>query len=69
MEAYQLQQHAIQIGQAVSALIEMEAMKAANSVRESNNEAPAYSEQDFNNLLVMYDLGHNGIFGKSTNFF
>lgn len=69
MEAYQLQEHAKQINDATAALIEMEAMKAANLNRESKGEAPAYGEADFKELLELYDLGYNSNIEKSRRFF
>lgn len=64
-----LNQHANQFNQAVSALIELEAMKAENKNRENQGLSPAYGEKDFMNLLDQYDLGYNGCVNKSRNFF
>ena len=47
--------------QAVSALIELEAMKAENRDRKWRGETPAYGESDFMNLLVKYPIGHNDV--------
>jgi hypothetical protein len=53
---------------AVSAMIELEAMKAENKVRESRNESPAYYEDNFMNLLEQYQLGYKNNHEKFHRF-
>lgn len=54
-----------QMNEAVSALIELEGMKAANKEREMQGLALAYDEGAFADLLKTYELGHNGNVSKS----
>jgi hypothetical protein len=49
--------------QVACALIEMEAMKAANWMREMQGHTIAYGEEAFNNLVVKYGIGHNDVIG------
>lgn len=50
-------------GQIACALIEMEAMRAANQVRAGSGSAPAYGEDAFMELLIKYPISHNSILG------
>jgi hypothetical protein len=63
-----LPEHARQMNDAVSAMIELEAMKAENKVRESRNESPAYYEDNFMNLLEQYQLGYKNNHEKFHRF-
>lgn len=45
--------------QAACALIEMEAMKAANWMREMKGETIAYGEEAFMDLISTYGIHHN----------
>lgn len=47
--------------QTASALIELEAMKSANSERERHGEAPAWGEGEFLSLIDKYQLSHNAV--------
>lgn len=58
-------EHSKQFNEAVSALIELESMKAANKARELLGESLAYSDKDFIELLGTYELGHNGNVSKA----
>ena len=50
------QRAALIFARAVSAMIEMEGMKAANKLREMNGDALAYDEGAFCNLIQNYGL-------------
>jgi hypothetical protein len=50
---------------AASALIECEAMKAANAEREARGEALAYGEESFRKLQTDNGLGWNQIMGST----
>jgi len=65
----QLYEHASQFNQAVSALIEMEAMKAQNQAMAQAGNPPMYLEADFLNLLELHDLGYNSCVEKKRRFF
>ena len=54
-----LRNHAQVIECAVTALIELEGMKAENAVRAHRGESPAYDEAAFTNLLNYSGLGYN----------
>jgi hypothetical protein len=47
--------------QVAAATIEVEAMKATNRVRWQQNQALAYTEEDFIKLIDKYGLGHNQV--------
>lgn len=47
--------------QIASALIELEAMKAENANRSRMNQAQAYTEEAFMELINKYQLGHNSV--------
>jgi len=47
--------------EAVSALSELEAMKAANQEREMQGYSPAYGEEDFRALQDRFVISHNGV--------
>ena len=47
--------------QVAAATIEVEAMKATNKVRWQQNQALAYTEEDFIKLIDKYQLGHNQV--------
>lgn len=68
MNEQTLREHAKQFNEAVSALIELEAMKAENTEREQRGESLAYNEEAFMNLLGEYNLGHNLNIHKSLLF-
>lgn len=61
-------EHAKQINEATSALIEMEAMKAENRQRELNGQSLAWGFADFQCLLETYGLGYNGCIVKLGRF-
>ncbi len=50
--------------QIACALIEMEGMKTENMQRQNCNQTLAYTEKDFTNLIVKYDLGHNDVLSE-----
>jgi len=62
-------EHARQFNEAVSALIELEAMKADNKQRELKGKSLSYDENDFLNLFERYGLGHNGVAAKCGDFY
>ena len=49
--------------QAVAAEIELESMLVTNIERFHKNEAPAYSELAFKQLIERYCIGHNAVIG------
>lgn len=49
--------------QAICALAEIEAMKAANFEREQQGYALAYGEDAFYNVIEKYCIHHNGVLG------
>ena len=49
--------------QSVCALIELEAMKAANKERELRGEMLAYHEEVIMELFSKYSIGHNDVIG------
>lgn len=56
------EQHAAYINaQAAAARIELEAMKAANWMREMQGHTIAYGEEDFLALIDKYGLHHNAV--------
>lgn len=63
-----LREHAIQISEAVGALIELESMKAANQQRIADGYALAYDEDALMELQRTFRLGVNDIVEKSRNF-
>ena len=63
-----LREHAMQFNMAVSALIELEAMRAANIEREQNGLSLAYGEDQIRGILDEYGLGYNHCIEKSRNF-
>jgi hypothetical protein len=63
-----LQQFARQINEAVSALIELEAMKAENQQREAEGCSPAYTYDQIMNLQNQYALDYNSIVDKYREF-
>ena len=68
MENPDLKEHALQFNMAVSALIELEAMRAANIERERNGLSPAYGESQIREIFDEYGLGYNNCIAKSRNF-
>ena len=48
-----------QMNKAISAMIELEGMKAANKEREMQGKSLAYGEDAFQALLRQYEFGHN----------
>ena len=63
-----LQLFARQINEAVSALIELEAMKADNQQRESESNSPAYTSEQIMDLKCKYALDYNSIIDKYREF-
>jgi hypothetical protein len=61
-------EHAKQINEATSALIEMEGMKARNELVKLQGNIPEYDFGDFDRLLEKYELGYNGCIIKSQKF-
>lgn len=57
-----------QINEAVSALIELEAMKADNQQRESEGNSPAYTSEQIMDLQCKYSLDYNSIIDKYREF-
>lgn len=49
---------------AVKAMIEAMAMRATNKERESNGEAPAYTEKDFKALIEENEIHPNAIISR-----
>lgn len=49
------------IAQSSCAMIEAVGMQVANKQRESVGKSPAYSEQDFYDLVEKYGISHNVI--------
>jgi hypothetical protein len=45
----------------VAALVELEAMKAANFERQLNNESLAYNENTIAEIIQKYGIHHNAI--------
>ena len=64
-----LQMHAMQMNEAISALIELEAMKAENKQREAEGNSPAYTYEQIINLQKEYSLDYNRIIEKMRDFF
>ena len=60
-DVVRMQNIAYVITQMTSAMIELEAMKAANTTRSIQGEALAYSEQAFVELIDKYQLSHNAV--------
>ena len=54
--------------QAVSALSEIEAMKAANMIRESQGKALAYGEEAFADIPNRYGIHHNATISLFHNY-
>ena len=50
-------------GQVACALIEMEAMKAANHERQQRGESDNYGEEAFMALIEKYCINHNAVIG------
>ena len=63
-----LEEHAKQINEAVSAIIEMEGMKAENAYQIACGAPPKYLQNDFDRLIENYELGYNGCIEKSKKF-
>lgn len=63
-----LQMFARQINEVVSALIELEAMKAENQQRESEGNSPAYSYDQIMSLQKTFALDYNSIVEKYREF-
>jgi hypothetical protein len=63
-----LQEHAKQMNEVVSVMIELEAMKAANITRASAGESQAYTENHFRQLSEDYGFGHNNNINKMREF-
>lgn len=55
------------ISQAACALIELEAMKAANSERQQRGESDAYGEKAFMELQNKYVISHNAVLSYLYN--
>lgn len=63
-----LQQFARQFNEAISALIELEAMKAENQQREAEENSPAYTHEVIMDLQRKYALDYNSIIDKYREF-
>ncbi len=63
-----LQQFSRQINEAMSALIELEAMKAENLKREFAGESLAYGYEQIIELQNQYGLDYNSIINKYREF-
>lgn len=63
-----LQIFARQFNEVISALIELEAMKAENQQRESEGSSPAYTYEQIMNLQNQYALDYNSIIDKYREF-
>ena len=63
-----LQLFAKQINEAVSALIQLEAMKAENQQREAEGNSPAYTYAQIMDLQRNYALDYNSIIDKYREF-
>ena len=63
-----LQEHASQLNDVASAIIEMEGMKAANKERELNGQSLAYNQADFEDILKSHELGYNANIVKARRF-
>lgn len=59
MDARQAGEYQYRLTQLLEAQIEMEAMKAQNQLRASQNLAPDYTEDDFNSLINKHGIHHN----------
>ena len=68
METSDLREHSLQFNMAVSALIELEAMKVENQSRIQDGLSIAYGEDQIRELLSEYGLGYNGCIEKSRNY-
>jgi len=68
MEAYEGKQLAYVQSQTACALIEMEAMKAANDVARSKGCEPKYTEKDFRDLIGTYGIHHNAVMSACQGF-
>lgn len=68
METSDLREHSLQFNMAVSALIELEAMKVENQSRLQDGLSIAYGEDQIRELLNEYGLGYNGCIEKSRNY-
>lgn len=55
------QKAAYVFAQTVSAMAEIEAMKALNTERERNGHALAYSEEAFLQVIDRYGISHNQV--------
>lgn len=66
MEAYEAQKLVRAFRDAVSAMIEVEAMKAENKDRELRGESLAYTEKDFIAIQEAYGMHHNGNIDSTT---
>ena len=58
------QQAALVTAQAAAALIEMEAMKAANIIRLDQGKTIAYDEGAFMKLIETYGIGYNSVMAE-----
>lgn len=52
--------------QSVCALIEALGMVALNMQRQATGNSMAYSDTDFDNLIIKYGIGHNVVIGFLT---
>ena len=69
MDAYQLGEHAFQLGEIAEALIKMEGMKAENEFRKIKGESPAYVMEHFEDLIDEHGLHHNSRCKKMQEFY
>lgn len=57
------QQAAYVFAQAVSAMAEIEGMKAENEQRKNRFESPAYTEDDFMRVPEKHSIDYNSVIG------
>lgn len=68
LEGYQLGEHAFQLGEIAEALIKMEGMRAENEFRKIKGESPAYTMEQFEDLIIEQGLDFNARIIKSRRF-
>ena len=62
-------EHSRQFNDFAAAMIELEAMKAANHERISTGESLAYNEESFRKLMRDYSFGYNENIDKQRNYY
>ena len=56
-----MRQVALVMSQTVAAQVRLAGMQALNSERARRNEAPAYTDNDFENIILEFGLGRNTV--------